>query len=156
MNAKSETIEIRTARLKLVPITETLYRELYGNYEMGAHIPLHLDELKNDPQLLGWGAWIAFDETNAPIGDMGFKGRPDQAGKVEIGYGVKPSEEGFGYATEAVRGLAEHAFSFPEVREVTAECYMENQGSIRVLEKNGFEQTAQADNLIFWRLRDGY
>lgn len=156
MNGNSTAKEIHTERLKLVPVTEELYRSLYGNYEMGPHINLHLHELKGDPGLFGWGAWIAFDEAGEPIGDMGFKGKPDKAGKVEIGYGVRPEEEGKGYATEGVRGLIERAFSLPEVREVNAECYEDNSASIRVLEKLGFERTAQAGTLVFWRLRDGY
>ncbi|MGM0898404.1 MAG: GNAT family N-acetyltransferase [Bacillota bacterium] len=156
MSINSLPKEIQTERLKLVPITEELYRNLYGSYEMGPHISLHLDDLKKDQRLLGWGAWIAFDKSGAPVGDMGFKGRPDKAGKVEIGYGVKEPHQELGYATEGVQGLIDRAFSFPEVREVTAECYENNLPSIRVLEKLGFERIAQAGDLIFWRLRDGY
>ncbi|MFP8784258.1 GNAT family N-acetyltransferase [Planococcus plakortidis] len=156
MNTNSLPKEIQTERLKLVPITEELYRNLYGSYEMGAHISLHLDDLKHDQRLHGWGAWIAFDQSGAPVGDMGFKGRPDKAGKVEIGYGVQEPYQGNGYATEGVQGLIDWAFSFPEVREVTAECYEDNVASIRVLEKLGFERTAQTKELVFWRLRDGY
>lgn len=156
MNTNSTTKEIRTARLKLTPVTEEVYRKLYGSYEMGPHIALHLHELNQNPLLLGWGAWIAFDESGDPIGDMGFKGRPDKAGKVEIGYGVSSAQQSLGYATEGIQGLIDWAFSFPEVREVTAECYEDNAASIRVLEKLGFERTAQSGELIFWRLRDGY
>ena len=156
MNTNSTAKEIRTARLKLMPVTEELYRTLYGSYELGPHISLHLHELNQDPELLGWGAWIAFDESGAPVGDMGFKGRFDKAGKVEIGYSVSDDRQGLGYATEGVKGLIDWAFSFPEVREVTAECYEDNTASIRVLEKLGFERTAQAGDLVFWRLRDGY
>jgi RimJ/RimL family protein N-acetyltransferase len=37
------------------------------------------------------------------VGRAGFKGPPDEAGRVEIAYGVEPEREGKGYATRRRR-----------------------------------------------------
>ncbi|MER8090781.1 GNAT family protein [Streptomyces sp. NPDC094048] len=39
------------------------------------------------------------------IGGMGFHGAPDENGHVTIGYGLVPSAQGKGYASEALRAL---------------------------------------------------
>ena len=158
MNTNSLPKEIQTERLKLVPITEELYRNLYGSYEMGAHISLHLDDLKQDQRLYGWGAWIAFDKSGAPVGDMGFKGRPDKAGKVEIGYGVKEFYQGKGYASEALRATLDQIAAEPALapRPIFAETRPDNVASIRLLTKMGFYATGRPGprpNRIEFRLR---
>ncbi|MFE7039976.1 GNAT family N-acetyltransferase [Streptomyces atratus] len=39
------------------------------------------------------------------IGGLGFHGTPDENGHVTIGYGLVPSAQGVGYASEALRAL---------------------------------------------------
>ena len=54
------------------------------------------------------------------IGTCGFKGPPTDDGTVEIGYGVLPEFRRQGHATEAARGLIEHALAHPTVTRVKA------------------------------------
>ncbi len=84
-------------------------------------------------------------------GLAGFKGLPDAAGEVEIGYGIDPICQGHGYMTEAARALIEWAFQSPTCRAVIAPNTL-NPASNRVLEKVGmvvYEETGTARS---WRI----
>ncbi len=59
-------------------------------------------------------------------------------GNIEIGYYLKRSAWGFGYATEASRRLLEFAFKETPLQEVVATFDPENLASRKVLEKAGF------------------
>ncbi|MGI8824695.1 MAG: GNAT family N-acetyltransferase [Chloroflexota bacterium] len=89
------------------------------------------------------------------VGQISFKAPPDEAGMVELGYGVNPSAQGRGYATEMARALTEWAIEQPSVSRVTSECLEDNVASIRVLEKAGFERIGgrldEEGSLILWQ-----
>ena len=92
----------------------------------------------------GWSFWYLVEVDagqHRAIGICGFKGRPDSNGSVEIGYSILTQFRNLGYASEAVARLVRWAFTFPSVREVSAETLPHLAQSIRVLEKNGFEFT---------------
>ena len=94
-----------------------------------------------DPAEQGWSFWYLLSRDTAAhelIGVCGFKGRPDSAGSVEIGYSVLAQYRNRGFATEAVEALVAWAFSHQQVREVSAETLPHLRQSIRVMEKNGF------------------
>jgi RimJ/RimL family protein N-acetyltransferase len=85
-----------------------------------------------------WGPLqVRRSEDGLAIGGVGCKGAPDDAGRVEIGYGLADSARGQGYATEAVRGLI-HWLRDQGVGEVIAECDPDNVASIAVLRRCGF------------------
>jgi ribosomal-protein-alanine N-acetyltransferase len=150
---------LESRRLTLVAATEELVRaDLAGREELAsvldADVPeewppelyerasmrLALDLLR-DPAEHGWSLWYLLTRKHEPpkvIGICGFKGRPDRAGSVEIGYSVLPSWRIQGYATEAVDRLVAWAFSHQNVVEVAAETLPHLRQSIRVMEKNGF------------------
>ncbi len=97
-----------------------------------------------DPAEHGWSFWYLM--TKLPqeaevIGLCGFKGRPDEAGSVEIAYSVLSQFRNQDYASEAVFRLVLWAFSHQNVKQVTAETLPHLRQSIRVLEKNGFFYT---------------
>jgi len=97
-----------------------------------------------DPAEQGWSFWylLTGDEAHREVlGICGFKGRPDAAGSVEIGYSVLPQYRNQGFATEAVERLLTWAFSHQSVMEVSAETLPHLQQSIRVMKKNGFTFT---------------
>ena len=60
------------------------------------------------------------------------------ADRLTLGYALTPEAWGRGLATEAVRALVKAAFALSPVVEIDASAQVENQGSIRVLEKAGF------------------
>ena len=74
----------------------------------------------------------------AVIGDCGTHGPVDEAGSVEIGYGLAAPSCGQGYGSEAVAAVTEWLLSQPGVRQVRAHTLTSNAPSRRVLEKAGF------------------
>ena len=60
-------------------------------------------------------------------------------GDIEVGYYLKRSAWGFGYATEACRRLLEFAFRETPLQEVVATFDKGNLASRNVLEKSGFK-----------------
>lgn len=110
--------------------------ELYDSMAMR----YSLEQLR-DPSEHGWSLWYLLAKRHDPpkvIGICGFKGKPDRAGCVEIGYSVLRSFRIQGYATEAVARLVTWAFSHQHVVQVTAVTLPHLRQSIRVMEKNGF------------------
>ena len=77
------------------------------------------------------------------IGSAGFKGPADATGMVEIAYGIVPSCQGCGYATEAAAALVQFAFANEHVRCVRAHTLPTPNASTRVLEKCGFRRTGR-------------
>lgn len=94
--------------------------------------------LEGGPDREGWMSWyFVRKEGRVLVGQGGFSGRPE-GGTVEIGYSLLEAHQKRGYATEAVRRLIDHAFSFPEIQTVTAQTMPELSASIKVLERLGF------------------
>ena len=102
----------------------------------------------------GWGIWlmILLGRT-APqlVGSVGFKGRPDAAGCVEIGYGVEPGWRRRGYATEAVERLVGWAWE-QGVRRIVAECDERNRASAGVLQATGMRLYERRGKMQWWEL----
>jgi len=75
-------------------------------------------------------------ESGLVVGGAGFFG-PPQGGEVEIGYGIVPSRQRRGYASEAVRAMVADVLGTDGVRAVIANVDLDNVASVRVLEKAG-------------------
>ena len=73
------------------------------------------------------------------VGTGAFKGPPDESESVEIAYGIVPSCEGRGYATEVARALVEFAYGTGNVKRVIAHTLPEANASTTVLTRCGFE-----------------
>ena len=73
-------------------------------------------------------------EDGAVLGSAGFGGR---AGIAELGYALGRAYWGRGYATEAVGTMLDHART-QGLRRLDAYSFVDNPGSMRVLEKAGF------------------
>jgi ribosomal-protein-alanine N-acetyltransferase len=120
--------------------------------------PLWLARREATPQQDDWGGTVIDRSDLVAVGQMGFKGPPDQTLSVEIGYGINASYQGRGYATEMAGALVAWALNQPEVRKVTAKCLADNTASIRVLEKAGLRRIGSGSDvegrMIMWeRLR---
>lgn len=96
---------------------------------------------------------MAGDGPKGPvIGDLGFKGPPDERGVIDVGYSVVREERGKGYATEAVRALIDWAFGNPVVKTITADCEQANPASAAVLEKIGMKRDGKKGHLLHWKM----
>lgn len=108
-----------------------------------------------EPDLWKIGLAIVHKIDNLMIGMCGFAAPPDSDGVVEIGYGIAPSYQGKGYASEAAQALVDFASRDPRVRMIRAHTLMQTSASSRVLEKCGFKKTGEMvdpeNNLPVWR-----
>lgn len=78
------------------------------------------------------------------VGGVGFFG-PPQGGEVEIGYGIVPSRQRRGYATEVVRAMVADVIDLEGVQAVIATVDLDNVASIRVLEKSGMKLSGRTE-----------
>jgi RimJ/RimL family protein N-acetyltransferase len=132
-------------------------REFFVSGEVSAAWLANLRTLQHpDPWTLGF-AVVHRDERQV-IGSAGFKGAPDADGLVEIAYGIVPTFEGRGYATEAAHALVAHAFASGLVQRVRAHTLPTKNASTRVLTKCGFMRTGDVvdpDDGPVWRWERG-
>ncbi len=148
-----------TKNLKLVPKTLEEVLAMVEAMAPAEKVELSADWLallrastSADPWTHGFS--LVQRESDAIVGQAGFKGPPDADGVVEIAYGVSPEHQGKGYATEAAQALTAYAFSNGRVRVVRAHTLPESNASARVLTKCGFRHIGEVidpeDGLV-WR-----
>ena len=108
---------------------------------------------QSDPWQFGFAVIHKID--NVLIGMGGFPALPDSAGVTEIAYGIAPSCQGKGYATEVANALVDFASRDPRVKTICAHTLAETNASTRVLEKCGFKRVGEAidpeNKLTVWR-----
>jgi [ribosomal protein S5]-alanine N-acetyltransferase len=162
---------LETQRLKLLPYTLELKKETlaeranltemlgvaipdaWPGADMLEALPFFIEVMEKDPLGLVWDGIIIYKADQIAIGGIGFHGPPDEAGRVEIGYNIIPAYEGQGYATEMARRVIDWAFQTPGIQVITAECLVDNLGSIRVLEKVGMLRLAAEGHKLKWELQ---
>src|SRR5581483_4720820 len=64
--------------------------------------------------------------------------------QAELGWVLNPDHTGHGYATEAVRELLRYCFQELGVRRVTANCFLDNDTSWRLMERVGMRRELHA------------
>lgn len=97
--------------------------------------------------------WTIVDkEINQMVGDLCFKGEPNEDGEIEIGYGTYDEFQGHGYMTEAIGVITSWAFKQPNVKNILAETDQANLASHRTLAKNNFKPYKKVESMIWWKL----
>jgi ribosomal-protein-alanine N-acetyltransferase len=146
-----------TGRLELVAATAELARAAATSAEalaaaLGCALPTGWppEALKTHAPrwatLAGWGEWYIVQASPALlVGSIGLAGRPDDSGAVECAWAMLPAFERKGYATEAMGGLIDWAFSHAEVRRIRAQAPRKLAAAIRVLERNGLSHVGDGD-----------
>jgi len=118
--------------------------------------PAWIERLRASSQPDPWthGFAVVDRESHLIVGNVGFKGPPDDQGMVEIAYGIVPDYEGRGYATQAAALLVTFASANSDVTLIRAHTLPTNNASTHVLRKNGFEHIGEVidpeDGLV-WR-----
>jgi [ribosomal protein S5]-alanine N-acetyltransferase len=105
-----------------------------------------IDRLNQEPEnSFWWSPWFLVVESlvngvqhQLAVGMIGFKNAPGNDGIVEIGYGIVPSQQNLGFATQAVDLIVREGFSNSEVTRIEACTMPYPTASGRVLEKNKF------------------
>ena len=138
---------------KLAEIIDARVPEHWQGPDLAEALPFFIKEMENNPPGLIWDGIIVHKADRVVIGDMGFMGGPDAAGRVEIGYSIGPEYRNRGYATEMALALIRWAFQQKDIRVVTATCLDNNIGSIKVLKKIGMHRLQAEGNMLKWELR---
>ncbi|WP_191907031.1 GNAT family N-acetyltransferase [Adhaeribacter soli] len=112
-------------------------------------IPAVADSTKNYLFSTFWA--IINPEENSIVGEICFKGKPNERGEVEMGYGTYSEFQNMGYMTEAVGEIVKWALAQNDVKTVLAETDPTNLASHRILKKNNFIRYSQTGNNISWR-----
>ncbi len=152
---------ITTPRLHLIPLDPEPLKALADDRReaerlLGARIPLTwpsrgmstalpslLEPLLTDPGASIWGVYAMVDRRRGwLVGDIGFKGRPDENGAVEIAYKVLPRMSRRGFAGEAAAALVSWALAQAGVNQVIAEITASNTASQRVMAGLGAKRSA--------------
>ena len=113
-------------------------------------VPTSRDEIENEvlPAFLGYyeryegyGFWAVIEKATGEFaGWFHFRPRPGAVpGEVELGYRLRKSAWGQGYATEGSRALIRKGFTELGVQRVVAEAMAVNTASRRVMEKAGLK-----------------
>jgi RimJ/RimL family protein N-acetyltransferase len=136
---------IETPRLALVPVPrETAQAILAGDFSVvragegwpreDTVVPFRT-AAKYGVELPAW--LVVLDDL--VIGDCHTHGSVDEAGDIEIGYGLAKPYRGRGYGSELVKGLSQWLLGQPGIRRVVARHVpVANVPSRRALESAGF------------------
>jgi [ribosomal protein S5]-alanine N-acetyltransferase len=127
--------------------------EMYGSGDVS---PAWLAQLRTctsaDPWQHGWA--VVHKARGLVIGSVGFKGPPDGEGVAELAYGIVPSFQGQGHATEAAQGAIAWALADNRVQLLRAHTLPAANASTHVLAKCGFDFVGEVhdpeDGLV-WR-----
>lgn len=97
----------------------------------------------------GWGYW-AITEKNSKefvgwvlVRPVGFFSEDMQENNIEIGWRLKQSFWGKGYATEAAIAVTNELKRQPNINKLSAFAIAENQGSINIMKKLGMNFVGQ-------------
>lgn len=93
-----------------------------------------INEYKNDYIF----NWIIELKDGPAIGSITVIKKDIRNKVCEIGYNIGDEYWNNGYATEAIKGVIKYLFKYFDT--ITAECFLFNNPSIRVLEKNNFKK----------------
>ncbi len=94
---------------------------------------------ENPDDGMWWSYLIVHKQDVRLIGTCGYKGAPSIDGEVEIGYEIADAYQNRGLATEAAHALTQFAFSQSGVKKVIAQTLAEENASVHVLRKLGFQ-----------------
>ena len=97
--------------------------------------------------------WIVIEKISKTIvAELGFKGAPDKAGEIEIGYGTFVDHRKKKFMTEAVGGMIDWAKQRPDVHFILAETDNENIASIKIVQKNNFQLFDTRGKMLWWKV----
>ncbi len=160
---------METSRLKLVLFTDDMFQAIFDDdlerlgKLLDVHTPEAWTEFKDAVDALPvfyewfkalgdqkWGSYfIVHKEDRELIGTGGYKGGPDENGRVEIGYEIRSAYRNRGLAAEAAGKLVDFAFSRNSITAVLAHTLAPDDASGAVLRKLGFrfsEKTIDPDD----------
>ncbi len=126
---------------ELSPEMKAIFREPYQK------------AVKDAKNYLWYTNWqIVLKDENQIIGGISFKGLPNDAGEVEVGYGIEEKHQNRGYMAEVLRRMIDWAFTQKGVRSVIAETEKDNKPSQRVLDKVGMKKYKETRDCYWYKI----
>ena len=106
-----------------------------------AQIEVFIENCVNRYKTLGYAHWAVYHaQTNEFVGVCGLnKHTVDDSEVIHITYRLAIKHQGKGYATEAAKGVLEYAKNSLNLKAVSAIIAPENQSSLNVVKRLGFE-----------------
>ena len=164
-------MQFETERLLLIPLTASqlnlwlndlpsLEKELNCSYQAEPMVGFfreivagqHKIVLQNKDDYIWHSFWFIIRKSDrVVVGSIDFKSTPNDAGEVEIGYGLGKEFEHQGYMTETVKAMCTWAKKQAHVTHIIAETEIDNLPSQRILTRCGFVSTKR-DETIWWKL----
>jgi RimJ/RimL family protein N-acetyltransferase len=165
---------VETLRLNIIPLDYdqlNLYLQAEGKFEKSLQLAdngrmvsvdvkkmadlITLPKMKrriNDNYLF-YTFWIVIEKISKTIvAELGFKGAPDKAGEIELGYGTFVDFRNKKFMTEAVGGMINWAKQRPDVHFILAETDKENTASIKIVQKNNFQLFDEKGKMLWWKI----
>ena len=146
-------MEISSPRIKLLPFNKSdweLFKALSMCPKIMEHVydPFTLDEAKEafESRLKPWSRdsesrlTLSINDisTGEKLGNIGLKTTHHDTKIAEVGFMIKDTAQGKGYACEALGLLIDYAFQSLNLNKLTATCSTKNKGSYHLLDKIGF------------------
>lgn len=100
-----------------------------------------------DKRGIKWG--IAVKGEPGIIGTIGFQEWSQEHKRADISYALVPEQWGKGYAIEAVKKVISYGFQELKLTRIGAMVFTENESSIKLLEKLGFEKEGILKNFMY-------
>ena len=146
---------LHTARLVLEPMAEAHFEDLarlrsdsvvmarmLGGAETRAETRATLAAYRESWSRHGFGAWAILERKDLRfLGETGLRRR--ETGEIALRFALGTAAQGHGFASEAVAGVLEFAFTQAGLMEVTAVSQAGNDASLRILERSGFRRLRQ-------------
>lgn len=166
-------MQLNGTRIQLSPFNDSdkdLFIELSMCPKMMEHVytPFSYDEaksafeVKSRPWKITSDSWFSLAITESSsgekLGSIGIKIVNHEAKIAEVGFMMKPSAQGKGFAGEALKLVKAYASDVLSLNKLTATCSVNNIGSYKLLEKLGFEREAcfRQNTLINDKLVDDF
>ncbi|MGO2359402.1 GNAT family N-acetyltransferase [Mesonia sp.] len=96
-----------------------------------------LEESRKANESIAWG--ISLKDEPQLIGTIGIRNFSENPKTAEVGYDLHTEYHQKGIMNEALNMLIDFSFTTLQLEKIEAFTHVENQGSIRLLKKNGFQ-----------------
>ncbi len=121
----------------------------YSRYTLKEYLSLSQNDIFADKQLR---LMIAAREDGRVVGTVDITDFVPLYNRGAVGIAILASEQGQGYATEALQLLCDYALGFLRLRQLYAHIPVSNEASLRLFEKAGF---VRCGLLREWICREG-
>ena len=135
-------------------INKYLNRQMANTIDDARNFIKKVNENINKNDSLYWA--ITLSDKNVLIGTICLFSFSDETDKCEIGYELLTNFQGQGIMTEALEKVIDFAFNTIKVQKIEAFFHIDNQSSIKLLEKFSFKDSNKPDktdtNLVCYHL----